>query len=280
MKRPLALVAAAALSVACHLQAQPLATPVPPPASITQQLDAALSMDTALVDSSGRSVRLGDYFNDGRAVLLVPGYYRCPQLCGLVMQGLLQALHEAKVPRRTLRILRVSIDPEDTPATAMARRELDLAYADFLLGAQPADAALELEALIAPAADSARLTRQAGFAYSPLAPASGDSKAELRPRYAHPAAVLVATPQGRVSRYFMGIDFDPPELRLAIAEAAGGRIGGLSDRVALLCAHFDPQWGRHSGAIMNGLRAMGILLAAALAAWCWRRRGTATEGPR
>ncbi|VTU33551.1 hypothetical protein H4CHR_03237 [Variovorax sp. PBS-H4] len=273
MKRHLVLAVAAALWIACHTQAQPLVTPVPPSASITQQLDVALPMDMTLVDSRGRRVHLRDYFGDGRAVLLVLGYYRCPQLCGLVMQGLLQALHDAQVPRREMRILRVSIDPGDTPATATARRELDLAYADFLLGAQPADGALELEALTALAADSARLARQAGVSYTPLAPDPSDRSAALPSRYAHPAAVLVMTPQGRISRYFMGIAFDASELRLALAEASRGRIGGLSERLALLCAHFDPHWGRHSDAVMNGLRAMGILLAGALGAWCWRRRG-------
>ena len=92
--------------------------------------------------------------------------------------------------------------------------------------------------------------------------------------------MLVATPQGKVSRYLMGIRFEPAELKLALAEAAGDRIGILSGRVALLCSHFDPRWGRHSAAVMNGMRAMGLLLAGGLALWCWRRRAPAGGATR
>ena len=91
------LLAVLAGVLASQAQAQPVTIPAPPPASVRQALGEPLPMDLPLTDSSGRAVHLGDAFNDGRAVLLVLGYYRCPQLCGLVMHDLLHALHDAKV---------------------------------------------------------------------------------------------------------------------------------------------------------------------------------------
>lgn len=242
------------------LHAQPLALPPPPPAGVTQRLGAQLPLAMPVVDSEGRALRLGALFGDGRPVLLVPGYYRCPQLCGLVMHGLLESLRDAKVAAADVRIVGISIDAEDTPATARTRRDADLAYAQFLRG--PGAPLADLRLLVAPAAQTQALARQAGFRYS------GDASQGI----AHAAAVIVATPQGRISHYLLGVRFDPGELRGALAEASGGRVGSLSERIALLCAHFDPAVGRFSGPVMAALRVGGLLLAAGLAAWCWRRR--------
>lgn len=273
--------AAAALALG-QVAAQPLAIPAPPRAAITQQLGAQLPLDLPLVDAQGRQVRLGDYFHDGRPVLLVLGYYRCPQLCGLLMHGVLESLHDGPVPARDLRIVGVSIDPQDTPATARQRRDLDLAYADFLLGGQRRTEPLDLQLLTGTSADTSRLAQLAGFAYERATSQDrGDAAESADPsRYAHPAAVIVATPTGRISRYLMGIHFDPGEMRLALAEASSGRLGAFSTRIALLCAHFDPRSGRHSAAVMNVTRTFGLLLAGGLAAWCWRRRGAPPGGTR
>jgi protein SCO1 len=270
--------AALAMLLAAWVQlagAQPLAIPPPPSAAIAQRLGAQLPLQMRLVDDLGRPVQLGDYFHDGRPVLLVLGYYRCPQLCGLLMHGLLEGLQESGLPRRDWRIVGVSIDPQDNVATARARRNLDLAYADFLLGAQTPDAPLDLHLLTAPELSSRRLAQQAGFSFSPLSAASSthDTDPLARARFAHPATVLLVTPQGKISRYLMGIQFDGADLKVALADAAGDRIGSLTSRIALLCAHFDPKVGRHSELVMNGLRVLGLALTALLAGWCWRRRG-------
>jgi protein SCO1/2 len=269
----------ALLAVAAgQAHAQALALPAPPSAALEQQLGAPLPLAMKLVDDLGRPVRLGDYFQDGRPVLLVLGYYRCPQLCGLLMHGLLEALQQSAVPRRDWRIVGVSIDPGDTTATARARRNLDLAYAEFLLGARAADAPLELHLLTASADDARRLARLAGFTYSAV-PTDDQAARAAGARFAHPAAVIVATAQGKVSRYLMGIQFDARELKVALADAAGDRIASVSSRIALLCAHFDPHVGRHSASVMNGLRVLGVLLAVMLGAWCWQRRGQGKGTP-
>jgi protein SCO1 len=270
MKRRRLLAASATIAFIGRARAQALALPPAPVARIEPRPGAALPLHMELLDEAGRRVRLGDYFGAGRPVLLVLGYYRCPQLCGLLMQGLLEALQGSGVPRRDWRIVGISIDAQDTPTTARARRELDLAYADFLLGAQSADAPLDLHLLTASAQELRALGTQIGY----VSHAIPDEDARAAgARFAHPAAVIVATPGGKVSRYLMGIRFDAAELKVALADAAGDRIGGISSRIALLCAHFDPHVGRYSGAVMTGARIGGLTLAAALAGWCWRRRG-------
>jgi protein SCO1 len=247
-----------------HAAAQPIALPPPPQAALDQRLGAELPLSLPLVDANGRATALGHELR-GTPVLLVPGYYSCPELCGLVMHGLLEAVHASGLVPQAVRIVRVSIDPQDTPATAAAARARDLAYASFLGGPAP-----DLHLLVGSAADTAAIARAVGYRYETVA--ADQREGELAARFAHPAAVVLMTPQGRVSRYFMGVRFDPAELRLAVDAAGHGDVGSLTDRIALLCAHFDPRVGRHSEAVMNGLRAVGLLTVAGLGAWTWRRR--------
>ena len=243
----------------------PLApVPTPPSAGFTQRLDAALPMAAIFTDSSGRAVTLADEIasRPSRPTLLMLGYHRCPQLCGLATQGVLEALRQSALPASAARILFVSVDPDETPAEAASRRQVDLRYASAIAGRVSTDLPA-VERLVGPPASIAALARSVGFAYRP-----GDAAA----RYAHPAGVVVVTPEGRVSRYLMGVRFEPPALQEAVADAAHGRIGTLSDRLALLCAHLDPRVGIHSEAVMIALRATGLGTLALLASFAWRRR--------
>lgn len=248
-----------------HAAAQPIALPPPPQAAIEQRLGAQLPLSLELVDANGHATTLRRELPPTTPVLLVPGYYSCPELCGLVMHGLLEAVHASGLGPGSVRIVRVSIDPQDTAATAAAAKSRDLAYAKFLGGPPP-----DLHLLVGSGANTAAVARAVGYRYGTVA--ADRREGEPAARFAHPAAVVLVTPQGRVSRYFMGVRFDPAELRAAVRDAAGGSVGSLTDRIALLCAHFDPHVGRHSEAVMNGMRAIGLLVVAGLGAWTWRRR--------
>jgi protein SCO1/2 len=264
MKTWLAL---AFLLLPCMLAAQPLALPAAPDAKLEQRLGTRLSLDLPATDETGQPRLLGDFFDGTRPVLLVPGYYRCPQLCGLVMHGLLDALHAGGIDRTRWRIVRFSIDPKETVADARARLDTDAGYAQFLLGSRGASVPLDLHLLTLDAADARVLAHDVGYGYEELRNAqAGDA------RFAHPASVIIVTPHGTVSRYFNGLQFDPAELRVALADAAGDGVGRVTSRLALLCSHFDPLVGRHDAAVMNSVRAMSLLIVAALALWCWRRR--------
>jgi protein SCO1/2 len=172
------------------------------------------------------------------------------------------------------RVLFVSVDPAETAADAADKRRAGLGYARLLDGVEPVDATT-IERVVGLAASIAALASRVGFVYQP-----GDATA----RFAHPAGVVVVTPDGRVSHYLMGVRFDPAELRTPIEDARDGQVGNLSDRLALLCAHLDPRTSVHSEAVLVGMRIAGL---ATLASLVWRStaagtvrrcRGTRREG--
>jgi protein SCO1/2 len=285
---------AAMIGIAC-LSAHALAAPAraefgPPPvaprAGIEQHLAAQLPLGLVLSDAQGRRVRLGDYFHAGRPVVLVLGYYTCPNLCGVLMHGTLEALQANGLPSTSYEVVGVSIDPLDTPATAAARARVYADYAAFLHTSHPGTAAPATpQLLIGQAASIAALVQRVGFVYQRNDVEDVEDPAARAPsRFAHAAGIVVATPTGRISRYLMGVRFEPQPLRLALVEASSGHIGTLADRIALLCAHFDPTRGRYSMDVMNALRVIGILLVLALAGFAWRHRHTgaavATEASR
>lgn len=230
-----------------------------------QLLGAPLPQQAVLRDEAGRPVRLGDYFG-ARPVVLVLGYYECPNLCGLVMNGLLRSLREISFDAgEQFEVVALSIDPREGPTLAAAKKRSYLReYArdgaaggwHFLTGG--ADAIEQVAGAV-------------GFHYR------YDEDVD---QFAHAAGVIVATPDGRISRYLFGIDFPPRDLRLALVEASGNVIGNLSDRLWLLCCAYDPRTGRYGFFISNTLRAAAIgtaLLLAALVLWLLRREQHATR---
>lgn len=280
--------AAVALTLACSGAAVPLALagepammpPLKPPsAGLDQHVGAQLPLNLNFTDSRGERGPLRRFFRGDRPVLLVLGYYRCPQLCGLLMHGLLSGLHDSAVPVSTYRIVRVSVDPQDTPQTAATRRSADLHYAAFLDGSAPR-AAPDLELLTGDADAIRQLAQDVGWRYSAVTADPGNPDA----RFAHPATAVVVTPEGRVARYLNGVQFRPQVLAAALQDAAADRVGGggsADNVIALLCAHFDPRLGKHSEAVMATTRLVGVLLVGALALWWWwpkrARPGSAGE---
>ncbi|HEX8989789.1 MAG TPA: SCO family protein [Rhodocyclaceae bacterium] len=209
---------------------------------------AMLPLQETFRDESGRAAALGDYF--GRVpVVLVPGYFTCPNLCSTVMDGVLEGLARAGPP--AMRLLAVSIDPRETPHDA--RRRLD-AYRPVLGG-------IDVHFLTGGEAGQ-RVAADLGF------PISWDAE---HAQYVHPAGFVVATPEGRIARYFLGVRFDARDLRLALTEATAGRSGSLGDRLLLFCSHYDPQTGRYSFAAMTAVRIAAMSVLAVLAGWMLRR---------
>lgn len=233
------------------LAALPAWSAAPGSLEFVQKPDAPLPLQLALSDEAGRPVRLGDYFG-AAPVVLVPGYFQCPNLCSTLLDGVLESLARADLPGSAYRLLAVSIDPREGPAAA--RRKL-AAYRRLL--------APDLAAHFLTGPDTGRLAASLGFPYA------WDGE---QGQYRHPAGFVVATPDGRISRYFLGVRFPPRDLRRALVEAAAGRTGSLADRLLLLCSHYDPRTGRYSAAVMAVVRAVCVGLAAGLGLWVWRRR--------
>jgi protein SCO1/2 len=240
--------------VALAAGAGPLALPAAPAAAFAQNLNAQLPLATVFTDDSGVPVALARFF-DQRPVVLVLGYYQCPNLCSTLMDGVLQTLAAMDLPRDAYRLLEVSIDPHENAELA-ARKKISF---QPMLGRRGGDMHLltgQQPAIVA-------LAQAVGFSYG------YDPK--LR-QYVHPAGFLVATADGRIARYFSGVRFEPRDVRLALVEASAGRIGSPTDRLWLLCSHYDPASGRYSLAAMTLVRVVCLLVLAVLASWIWLHR--------
>ncbi|HJV83893.1 MAG TPA: SCO family protein [Noviherbaspirillum sp.] len=249
MRLPFALLLPASVALA-----GPMAAPAPPQTEYVQLLDAQLPLSGAFNNDDGSPVRLGAFFGR-KPVVLVLGYYHCPNLCSTLMDGVLEGLADVRLPPRAYRVVGVSIDPSEN-ADIAARKK-----ASYEPLVERAGGDLHLLTGMQPQIDA--LAQSAGFHYA--------YDASLR-QYVHPAGFLIATPEGRISHYFMGVRFDPRDLRLALVDASSGRIGSPVDRLLLLCSHYDPATGRYSTEAMNVVRAACIAVLAALGAWMWRAR--------
>jgi len=214
-----------------------------------QRLGRQVRLDGTFRDELGRQVRLGDYFGE-RPVVLVLAYYHCPMLCDLVLNGLAGSLKAlAWSPGQEFEVVVASIDPKETPAQAADQKRQTLGSYNrsgtqagwhFLTGSQAAIDAL---------------TEDVGFRYV---------YDRDRDEYAHAAGITVLTPGGRVSRYIFGIDFPPRDVRLALYESAGGRIGSLIDQAMLYCFHYNPTLGRYSAAAMRILQVAAAVTVVAI----------------
>ncbi len=214
-----------------------------------QRLGEALPLDVPLRDETGAAVRLGDYFGQ-RPVLIAFVYYRCPMLCTLVTNGVAASFRGIPFePGREFEVVFVSIDPEDTPSAAAAKK------AAALDRYGKSSTAAGWHFVTGDAAAIAAVTEAAGFRYV---------RDEASGEYAHAAGILLATPEGRIARYIFGIDYAPRDLKLALVEASEGRVGGVVDQLLLLCFHYDAALGRYTAVSMLALRIAGVLTLAAV----------------
>lgn len=215
-----------------------------------QKLDQQVPLDVKLRDESGNEVRLGDYFGS-RPVVLSLAYFSCPMLCGLHLNGLASSLKPLKLePGQDFEIVTVSFDPRDTPATASVKKK------ETLERYERRGAENGWHFLTGDAEQIQLLTSAVGFRFQ---------YDEKRGEFAHPAGVVLLTPEGHVSRYLFGIDYSPRDLRLGLVESAQGKIGTLIDQVLLFCFHYDPAMGRYSAIALNSVRVGGILTLVGLA---------------
>jgi len=209
-----------------------------------QRLNDTLPLDATFTDDNGRQVALGQLFGT-KPVILAFVYYQCPMLCTQVMNGLSSAL---KVMPFTAgddyEVVLVSFDPRDRPAIAAEKKRAHLEY----WSAERDGAAWHL--LTGDEESIRRATSAAGFTYQ---------WDERTGQFAHVSGILVVTPEGRLSRYFYGVEYSPKELRLALVESGQGRIGSAIDELLLYCFHYDPESGRYGLVVMNLVRLGGVL---------------------
>lgn len=227
---------------------------------IVEKLDNQLPLDTPLVDENGEEVKLGNFFQGDKPVILNLGYYRCPMLCGLVSRGMLEALKEISMtPGQDFEIVTISIDPLETPQLAKHKKNTYIKEYGRPAAANGWHFLTGKEKNLRSVADAV------GFQYK-----YNDDREE----YAHGSAIFIITPEGHVSRYLYGITYDPKTLRLSMVEASEGKIGNTIDRVLLYCYHFDETKGKYAPVAMNIMRMGGgltmVILLIVLAIF-WRR---------
>jgi len=234
---------------------------------VDEKPDAKVPVDLPLTDASGKSVRLGDYLGAG-PVLLTLNYYTCPMLCPLTFRRLSATMAQVKglSLARDYRVVTVSIDPEEIPEIVRAKANETHA---LLPGLPDADARWPF--LYGSAGSVRRLTESVGYRYM-----------KVGTEFAHPAVAIVLSPDGTVSRYLYGLEIDPRDLKLALIEAAEGKIGASSAGNALLmyCFRYDPvgkKYMLYARNIMKAAGAVTVVLLGALLAVLWRRHGGETN---
>jgi protein SCO1 len=219
--------------------------------SFKQHLNTQLPPDARFKDESGRDVTLGEYFDGQRPVVLAFVYYSCPMLCTQIMNGVSRAVKVLPFSAgKDFDVVFISFDPRDRPETAAAKKTALMNYWSM----QNQSGAWHF--LTGEEAQIKRVTSAAGFFYI------WDEKTQ---QYAHLSGVLVLTPDGRLSRYFYGVEYSPKELRLALFESGEGRVGSVVDELLLYCYHYDPATGRYGAVVMNLVRLGGVLTVLALA---------------
>jgi len=210
-------------------------------------------------DSFGRDVVLSEYLEDGIPAIIVPSFYNCPRLCGLVLTGVTELLNKMNLELgQDYHVLVVSFDSTETPEHATKIREK---YLSKFNGRGDANSGWHY--LVGSEENVSGLMDQLGFQYLP----DGDD-------FAHTAAIMLLTPGGKISQYFTGISFPDWDVRLALVEASQGAIGSAIDQVLLFCFRFDPNKGRYTWFALNVMRAGGsltLLLLFGLMFILWRR---------
>jgi protein SCO1/2 len=225
---------------------------------IEQHLNAQVPPDLTFRDDTGKIVKLGDYYGH-KPLILNLVYYNCTMLCGEALAGLASAMRLVKFDvGNEFELITVSFDPRETPEMAAAKKK------DYVGRYGRANAAAGWHFLTGQPDSINALTKAVGFQYQ------YDPKSN---QFAHATAIMVLTPQGRISRYFYGVDFPPKDLRMGLVEASQGKIGNAVDAVLLYCYHYNPETGKYGAMVANILRlaaAATILIMGIFLFILWR----------
>jgi protein SCO1/2 len=215
-----------------------------------QRLDAQLPLDATFRDENGRTVQLGEYFHHDKPVVLALVYYECPMLCTQVLNGMVTSLKVLRYNAgRDFDVVAISFNPKEGSGLAHAKKQ---AYVDDY-GRPGSEAGFHFLTGDPPSIE--RVTNAVGFKY------------KYDPRilqYAHAAGLTLLTPEGRVSRYFYGIEFAPRDVQFGLMDASKLKIGTVTEKITFLCYHYDPATGKYGLVVTRLLQAGGIMTLAAM----------------
>ena len=221
---------------------------------VTQHLNAQLPLDAQFVDDTGKSVTLGQYFDGKHPAILTTVYYDCPMLCSEEMDGLTSALEMVKlVPGKDFQIVIVSIDPTETPKLAAEKKAFYLRR----YGHPETDSGWHYLTGQKAAIDA--VTQAVGFGYTRVPGPDGRLT-----QFAHASSIEIATPQGKLAQYYLGVEYSPKDVLLGLVDASGNRIGSPVANILTYCYRYDPQIDKHSLMVVRVVQLGGIVTVASL----------------
>ena len=237
---------------------------------IDQKLGAQLPLDAEFKDEDGRTVKLGSYFNNGRPVVLAFVYYECPMLCTQVLNGLTGSMKGMSLDAgEDFDVVAISFDARENDKPELAKNK----KANYIERYGRPGTEKGWHFLTGTEESIKAVTDAAGFSYK------WDERSN---QFAHAAAVMVVTPEGKMSRYFYGIDYAPKDLKFGIMESSSEKVGNPAEKLLLYCYHYDPATGKYGFAILRMLRLAGVATLLGMGAMLfvfWRRsKNKKTDG--
>jgi len=255
MRRSLAIAALALLMLASSTAEAkaPTSAEITKRVGIDQRLNEQVPLHLEFRDSSGKMKRLDQIIDGKKPVILTLVYYECPMLCNVVLDALTNIMSDTGLDvGKDFEVLTVSFDPKETSVQAQKKKEL---YMSRLSTRIPRDA---WHFMTGSPENVKTLAKSVGFRY--------EYDTNIM-QYAHGAAIMILTPNGKISRYFYGFEYNKRDLRLGLVEASENRIGTATDKFLLLCYHYDPATGKYSARAMNFVRAGGVATVLALSSF-------------
>jgi protein SCO1/2 len=219
---------------------------------IDQRLNQQVPLDLTFRDELGRTVSLSSFFH-GKPVLLALVYYRCPMLCTQILNGVAGSLKAVSLdPGKDFEVVSVSFDPKDTYELAASKKQT------YMRRFGRTNSANGFHFLTGDPSNIKALTDAVGFHYK------YDAQTD---QFAHASGIMILTPNGRMSRYFYGVEYAPRDVRLGLVEASQGKVGTLTDTILLFCYHYDAATGKYGAVAMNMVRLAGAAFFLLGAGW-------------
>ncbi len=214
---------------------------------IEQKLGSQLPLEAEFRDENGKQVKLGEYFGHGRPVVLAFVYYECPMLCNEVLNGLTGALKGISLDAgKDFDVVAVSFDARENDKPDLAKNK----KANYIARYGRAGTENGWHFLTGTEASIKAATEAAGFGFR------WDDKSN---QFAHAGGIMITTPDGRLSRYYYGIDYAPKDVKFGIMESAENKVGSAAEQLLLYCYHYDPATGKYGFAILRVMRIGAVL---------------------
>lgn len=214
---------------------------------IEQKLNAQIPLETEFKDENGKPVKLGEFFKSGKPVIVALVYYECPMLCNEVLNGLTGGLKAVSFDAgKEFEVVAISFDARENDKPDLAKNKKE----NYVNRYERAGTAGGWHFLTGTQSSIDAMTKSVGFNYK---------YDESTNQFAHAGGFLIATPEGKVSKYFYGIEYAPKDIKLGIMESAQSKIGSPVDQLLLYCYHYDPSTGKYGLQILSVIRIFAVI---------------------